>query len=122
MKERNLTCIVCPIGCELHVTLDEDGRIKNVSGNTCKRGLAYAEAECTHPTRTVTSTVLCEGGAVLPVKTSAAIPKELIFSVMKELNRAKAPSDAKIGDIIIKNVLDTGADIVATANAEDCEA
>ena len=119
--ERILTCIVCPKGCELRVTLDEGGKITDVSGYTCKRGLAYAEAECTHPTRTVTSTVRCEGGAVLPVKTSAPIPKELIFAAMKEINSALAKNDAVIGDVIIRDILGTGADVVATADAVDCE-
>ena len=118
--ERILTCIVCPKGCELHVSL-EDGSIKEISGYTCKRGLQYAENECTHPKRTVTSTVRTKSGAVLPVKTSMPIPKELIFDVMREINSALAQSDAKIGDVIIANVLGTGADVVATSNAADCE-
>ena len=118
--ERILTCIVCPKGCELHVELD-GGNIKKVEGYTCKRGLVYAEAECTHPTRTVTSTVRTVGGAVLPVKTSSPIPKELIFELMRTINSATAKDDAKIGDVIIKNVLGTGADVVATADAADCE-
>ena len=118
--ERILTCIVCPKGCELRVTLD-GGKITEVTGYTCKRGLAYAEAECTHPTRTVTSTVRTEGGAVLPVKTSAPIPKELIFAAMKEINEATAKNEAVIGDVIIADILGTGADVVATSNAADCE-
>lgn len=119
--ERILTCIVCPKGCELRVTLDEDGKITEVTGYTCKRGLAYAEAECTHPTRTVTSTVRTEGGSVLPVKTAAPIPKELIFRAMKEINAAVANSDAVIGDVIIADVAGTGVAVVATASASDCE-
>ena len=117
--ERLLTCIVCPKGCELRISLDDGGKILDISGHTCKRGVAYAEAECTHPTRTVTSTVRCEGGAVLPVKTSAPIPKELIFKVMREINSVIAPKRAKIGDVLIKNVLDTGTDIVAAADSEE---
>ena len=119
--ERILTCIVCPKGCELHVELDKNGAIKEISGHTCKRGVAYAEAECTHPTRTVTSTVRCEGGAVLPVKTSSPIPKELIFAAMRQINECVAKDTVKIGEAVIVNLLGTGADVVATANAEDCE-
>ncbi len=119
--ERILTCIVCPKGCELHVSLDEGGAIKEISGHTCKRGVVYAEAECTHPTRTLTSTVRCESGAMLPVKTSSPIPKELLFDAMRVINSSVAKDTAKIGEVIIANILDTGADIVATANAEDSE-
>lgn len=121
MKERNLTCIVCPRGCNLKITFDEAGGIKEITGNACKRGIAYAEAECTHPTRTVTSTVRTEGGTVIPVKTNAPIPKELIFEAMKVINKATVASDAKIGDVAVKDILGTGVDVVVTANVKDYE-
>lgn len=117
MKTRNLTCIVCPRGCALTVTFSDDGKIEKIEGNACKRGVDYATAECTHPMRTVTSTVRLEDGRVLPVKTSATVPKELVFEVMKEINITVAKSDLKIGEVVIKNVLGTGADVVASANA-----
>ena len=115
MKKRELTCIVCPKGCELTVTLSEDGGIEKVEGYTCKRGLEYAIAECTHPVRTVTSTVKTESGKTVAVKTAAPIPKELIFSVMNEINSARAPEDVSIGDAVILNVCGTGVDVIATS-------
>ena len=116
MKERNLTCIVCPRGCDLKVILDDSGSVISVAGNSCKRGLVYAEDECTHPRRTVTSTVRCESGGVVAVKTSGTVPKELVFDVMRCINSAVAPDLVKLGDVIIENVLGTGVDVVATAN------
>ena len=113
---RKLTCIVCPRGCEMTVSLSENGEVLEVAGNACVRGKTYANDECTHPRRTVTSTVRLEDGRPLPVKTSVAVPKELVFEVMKEINRATAKCGTRIGDIIIKNVCDSGADIIATAN------
>ena len=115
-KERLLTCIVCPRGCQLKITLSDDGKVEAVSGNFCKRGVTYANDECTNPKRTVTSTVRCKNGGVVPVKTANTIPKELIFEVMAEINRATAPDDVKIGDVIIENVCGTGVSVVATAN------
>ena len=115
-KERLLTCIVCPRGCQLKITLSDDGKVEAVSGNFCKRGVTYANDECTNPKRTVTSTVRCKNGGVVPVKTANTIPKELIFEVMAEINRATAPDDVKIGDVIVENVCNTGVDVVATAN------
>jgi len=38
MTSENMTCIVCPVGCRLNVTLDDNGSICEVSGNNCKRG------------------------------------------------------------------------------------
>lgn len=116
-KERFLTCIVCPKGCQMKITLSQDGKIENVEGNSCKRGLVYADDECNHPKRTVTSTVRCESGEVVAVKTENAIPKELVFEVMNEINRTLAPSNIKIGQVVIENVKNTGVNVVATANA-----
>ncbi len=113
---RNLTCIVCPRGCDLTVTL-EDGKVISVTGNACRRGVTYAENECTHPVRTVTSTMACEDGHVIAVKTDKPIPRELVFDCMKAINAHKAPSDAKIGDVLIRDVLGTDACVVATQNA-----
>ena len=40
-KKIELTCIGCPMGCPLIVTM-EDGAVVSVTGNTCPRGDAYA--------------------------------------------------------------------------------
>ena len=113
---RELTCIVCPKGCQLTVELDGK-RVLSVNGATCKRGVAYAEAECTAPMRTLTTTAAIVGGGVVPVKTDKAIPKELIFKCMELINKARVSPDAKLGDVVIENVLGTGANVVTTRNA-----
>lgn len=114
--ERILTCIVCPRGCTLKVELSDEGKVLSVTGNACKRGVIYAEAECTHPMRTVTSTVRCQDGVVVACKTSGTVPKERVFDVMKAINGVSANNDLQIGDVIIENVLDLGVDVVATSN------
>ena len=115
ITKRELTCIVCPRGCALSVELDGD-KVVSVSGNICKRGATYAEAECIAPVRTVTTTVRCESGRVVSVKTSAPVPKKAVFDVMAEINKTVAPNGIKIGDVVIKNVAGTGIDILATSN------
>lgn len=117
MAIRELTCIVCPKGCQIKVEL-ENGEIKNITGNTCPRGKQYAIDECTHPMRTVTSTCRTSKGGVIPVKTNRTIPKELMFDCMKAINCATVLLPAKIGDVVIPNVLGTGADVVVTANCD----
>ena len=82
MAVRELTCIICPKGCALKAKLDENGKVLGVTGNTCKRGAEYAEAECTNPMRTVTSTMRCSDGSVIPVKTVTPIPKAYIYECM----------------------------------------
>ena len=112
---RNLTCIVCPKGCDLCVEL-EDKQVKSVTGYTCKRGLEYANTECTHPTRMLTTTVALENGGVIAVRTDKPIPKELMFDAMSKINATIASRETKIGDIIIENLLGTGANVIASQN------
>ena len=110
---REMTCIVCPMGCQLEVDI-ENGAVTSVKGNTCKRGEEYAKTECTNPQRTVTSTILCDNGELLPVKTDRTVNKEDIFLVMGVINNTVAHLPVKINDVIIKNVC--GSNIVATKN------
>ena len=110
---RELTCIICPRGCNLTVTLGDEGVI-DVTGNACPRGVKYAKDECTNPQRTVTTTVRCADSSVVPVKTNKSIPKSKVFLCMEEINRTIAPDDVKIGDVIISSVAGTDADVVIT--------
>ena len=114
---RELTCIVCPKGCQLTVEL-EGKKVLSVTGHTCKRGAAYAEAECVAPMRTLTTTAPVAGGGVVPVKTDRTIPKEMLLEVMNAVNEVRVSPDAKIGDIVIENVLNTGANVVTTRNVK----
>ena len=115
--ERILTCIVCPRGCTLSVDLGEGGEVLSVKGNACKRGVVYAENECTHPMRTVTSTVRLANGKLVAVKTSGTVPKEKVFEVMRAINQARPGADVEIGSVVISDVCGLGVDVVATSNA-----
>lgn len=114
---RELTCIVCPKGCPLKVEL-ENGAVVGVTGHTCPRGKQYAIDECTHPMRTITTTVRTSNGGVIPVKTSTTVPKELMFDCMKEINACTVTLPAHIGDVVIAKILGTNADVIVTANAQ----
>ena len=115
---KNLTCIVCPRGCTLTETLDSslENPVVSVEGQGCKRGVDYAVAECTHPTRVLTTPAPTVDGGVVPCKTARAIPRELLFEAMKAVNTLSAPAVVRIGDVLLPNLLGTGANIVATAN------
>ena len=119
METKNLTCINCPLGCQITVKLD-DGNVVEVSGNTCKKGEDYAVKEVTNPTRIITSSVIVEGGTGLnsqvSVKTENDIPKDKISDVMNALKGVSVKAPVKIGDVILENVADTGVNIIATRN------
>ena len=118
--ERELTCINCPLGCRLVATLDDAGTaVLAVTGNTCPRGDAYARAECTAPVRMVTASIPMEHGALpLSVRTSRPIPKSLVFDCLRLVREAKVRRPVAIGQVIIPNLLGTGADLVATRNLD----
>ena len=111
--ERKLTCIVCPLGCEMTVQT-QDKKVLSVTGNTCPRGKVYAETECVAPKRTLTSTVRCSDGSLVSVKTDNPIPKEKMSECMEIVNKAIATLPVSIGDVIVEDVF--GSNIVATQN------
>lgn len=123
MESRELTCIGCPMGCQLLVKLDGH-KVVQVTGNTCKRGEIYGEKECTNPTRIVTSSVYVKNGEidVVPVKTKRDIPKEMIFDCIKALKDVVVEAPIDIGDIVVQNILGTGVDVIATKKIERVDA
>lgn len=117
--KREMVCVACPLGCPLVVELDDKGNVISVTGNTCKRGEKYANDECVNPVRMLTTTMKVNGGSlpVISVKTSAPIPKGMMFECMKEINKEFADAPIKMGDVLISNICGTGIDIVATNEA-----
>lgn len=119
-EERILTCIACPNGCELTVSFDENGKIKNITGNKCKNGISYAESEVTAPTRILTSSVAVDNGnfSLISVKTSQPIPKSLMREAVKTLALCRVNAPIHVGDTVCENILNTGVDVVATCNVD----
>jgi len=113
----DVICIVCPRGCRL--TVDEENGFA-VSGNRCEKGEAYGRAELMHPTRTLTTTVKLTGGVLprCPVRTAAPIPKDKMFDAMAVINRLTVEAPVKTGQVLIENLLGTGADVIATRTIE----
>ena len=110
-----ITCINCPVGCRMEVLLSEKGVFQSVSGNTCPRGAEYARQECTAPMRMITAVIPVSGSPVpLSVKTSKPVPKSMIHFIMKALSNVSVYAPVSAGDIIVSDILGTGADIVAT--------
>ena len=111
---KKLTCIECPIGCEVTVTLEGD-KVVDVKGNSCPRGKAYAEAEVVCPKRVVTSTVRADNGEIIPVKTDRPVRKDAIFEVIAKINATVCKMPVKLGDVLVENICDD-ANLVISAN------
>lgn len=116
MEGREITCIVCPLGCQMEIIEGSGLKDYIVTGNACSRGEKYAIKELTNPTRVVTTTVKLKNSCLLrlPIKTDIPIPKEMIFACMKELDSIEVEAAVKAGDIILENILGTGANIIST--------
>lgn len=102
---------MCPIGCQLEITKDENG--VSVVGNLCPRGKQYGIDEATCPKRIVTSIVKCSKDLYCSVKTTCPVEKSKIEDVLHEIALIP-PRNYKFGEILIKNVVGTDADIVVT--------
>lgn len=115
--KRDFTCIVCPKGCLISVEY-EGTEIKNIEGHTCKRGVNYVTDELTCPKRTLTTTVAAKNGIMVPVRTNKTVPKEKLFDLMGEINKIVLDKSVKTGDIIVKDILETDADLIASTDAQ----
>jgi CxxC motif-containing protein len=113
---KKLICILCPNGCRLYVEDKIEGLA--VTGNLCKRGLDFAEAEITNPGRTVTTTVrtIFPDTPVLPVRTDREIPKGKIRYFMEIINSITVTGSPGIGEIVLKDAPDLGINVIATSN------
>ena len=115
METKVLTCIRCPLGCELTANITDNGDI-TVKGNACIRGEQYAKKELTNPLRVLTTTVRVIGGtqAMVPVKAKGDIPKERIMDGIRQLKQVQVAAPIQIGEVIVENLVGTGVAVIAT--------
>ena len=119
-EAREITCIICPIGCRARVTI-ENGEIIEINNIECPRGEEYIRKEIEAPVRDFFTTVRIRGARipVLPVRATQPIPKGKLIECTLELAKMALDAPIKAGDVIIKNILNLGIDIIATRNL-DC--
>jgi len=119
MMTKKLICIDCPKGCRLTVNI-ENSKVIKVTGNECPEGEVYAVSEIENPVRILTSAVLCQGLSLkmLPVRTDKPIPKSMTFEAMGEIKKIKLKRPLNAGDIIVKNFLGLGVNLIAARRAE----
>lgn len=113
-ETRILTCIGCPMGCRLTVTL-EGKSVTSVTGNTCRRGDDYAHREVTAPARVLTTTVPVVGGVRprVPVKTAGEVPKTMVLACARALAGVEVAAPVRAGDVVCRDILGTGVDVIA---------
>jgi CxxC motif-containing protein len=115
MAVKAFTCTVCPIGCEITVIVEE-GKIVDVKGFGCTRGKDYAVREVLDPRRILVTVIRCRNGRLptVSVKTDKPIPKGKTWEIMRILSGIMVEAPISMGQVIVRDVADSGADIVAT--------
>jgi len=110
-----LTCVLCPVGCELQVRKDESGEL-DVQGNQCDKGLPFAVEEILHPKRNLATSIPVRGTAskMVSVRLSGPVPREMIFPILAEIARLRPEAPVRRGQVLIADVLGTGVDVIAT--------
>ncbi len=110
-----VVCVACPVGCAVEVELS-DGAPPRVRGHGCPRGEAYAREEALAPRRVLTTSVRVVDGEIplASVRTSAPIPRSLLPEAMALVRALAIPAPVQLGQVLVPNLLGTGADLVAT--------
>jgi CxxC motif-containing protein len=117
MNDR-LTCLLCPIGCELEVEADA-GEIQ-VRENQCDKGLDFAAEEILRPKRNLATSVPLAGKTdrMLSVRLSGRVPRESLAQILAEIVRLRPSPPVRRGDVLIANVCGSGADVIATRTVD----
>lgn len=118
-------CTTCPSECLLTVKVERDANgavveVRSVSGNNCPRGDKFAQQELTCPMRVLTTTVAVSGSdeALLPVRTSEAIPLALHAQAMNLIRGLVVNAPIRIGDVVLEDLLGTSIDLVASMDID----
>lgn len=110
-----LTCVLCPVGCELEARRDEAGELQ-VQGSQCDKGIPFAVEEILHPVRNLATSVPVKGTAarMVSVRLSGPVPRDMIFPILAEIFRLRPEAPVRRGQVLIADVLGTGVDVLAT--------
>jgi len=114
-EKKHFVCVVCPIGCEIDVVHD-GSKIISTEGNKCEKSEEFVSQELIEPMRILTTTVRIEGSRwpVMPVRTDKSVPKRLFPRIMRQLRHVKLQAPVNMLDVVVGDVLRTGANIIAT--------
>ncbi len=118
-EDTKIICVACPKGCQLRV--NREGETFVISDQGCKRGEQYAKQEMTDPRRMVASTVQIVNSQhpLLPVYTALPFPKGKIKPLLTALRGIKLRAPVQMGQVVLKNALDTGIDILASRDLRE---
>ena len=107
-----MTCPVCKNHCLL--TVEEQAGTITVSGNKCARGDLYGREELKGDRKIVTyhAPTTFEQVPTVEVKTTATVPKELVFKLIRLIKKQKIDRPMKRGEVLLHQPLGMELDVV----------
>ena len=119
-EEREVTCIQCPMGCKIAVEIYRQ-EVLGTKNAGCSRGVEYAIKEIKSPVRDFFSTIKVNNGKtpMLSVRSTKPVPKDLLLVCAIEISKLTVQAPIRIGSVIVKDILNSGIDIIATKNIEE---
>lgn len=117
---KQIICKECVKNCVLDI-YKEDDKVE-VTGNACNGGVEYANLHINNKSDIFTTLVRMKGAPcnVVSVKSSKPIDKRLWVECSKALSRIYVGAPIKAGDVVCKNILNIGVDIICTKNVSKC--
>ena len=118
-KKVKVRCVICPVGCIAEVEV-EGPEVRVIGGLECRKGLEYVVREVKNPVRDLFTTVRVRGGRlpVCPVRATAPVPKDLLMECVKRLARVVVKAPIEAGEVIVRDLMGLGVDIIATRTIE----
>ncbi len=114
-EHRAFICVTCPVGCSIDA-LVEGQELVELRGQACARGEAFVREELTDPRRMLTTTVRVRGGKLplVPVRSSAPLPKHLLLDVARTLREVELEAPVQQYQVVLENALGTGIAIITS--------
>jgi CxxC motif-containing protein len=112
-------CDLCDKRCVINIEKCEENYL--YEGSLCDRGIAYGQEYMKSSSRVFTSVVRIKGDAncnVVPIKSSKPLDMNLWMECSKALGRIYVGIPIRIGDVICKNIVNSGVDIICTKNVD----
>jgi len=96
----------------------------SLKNNLCRLAMDHMVSEIFDPRRMLTTSMPVDGGdwPLVSVKTVPAIPKDKMIEAMDEITGIRVQAPIKVGDVLVKNILGCGSDVVATRNVKAVKA
>ncbi|MBQ1312540.1 MAG: DUF1667 domain-containing protein [Blautia sp.] len=118
-RVRTLTCIICPNGCEIRAENkagEKEAADWRFEGALCPRGEKYALQEMTDPRRTIATSAAVRGGEepLVSLRLTEPIPLGCVREAAEEIHRYTLIAPIHAGDVVIRNLLGLGSDVIAT--------